>query len=470
MVRHQSMHRRISLKRFANTIFQKTNTVTPQPPFTKTAVPIKQGMQPQRRSAMDFVNLVHEFQPNTNMHRMMERSIQLISQQPQIPRPEEVKLEDRVAEIQKRVTNVTQLHHRYKEESVNTHGNSSSGNSHIISQLGAIPATGFDHTLQHSPPTSADFQTSMISQDSLSAQPHVFSDMDHMSPSLPSRGGMLSQPQLAMQPLSPVASVVSPSSSMSIQSPIPHLSVGSAMTPGPISGGVHGVQLALSPMANLSTLSTHSPVLSSTTMRMSSSSAATPTPSTPQHSSNTISLPAAALAASVLQRNVLLGGTQQRKLTRKKRVRQFESDGIPQVFESAEAESSPSSRPRISTSSSKRQSSAPRKTTSAPAAISDADSTSDEGNDAGAKNAASNKSVLQCMGVNRKKRIRCRNPALMEYIGPRPLYCAEHISLDTNCLYHKCPSSYQKTPGDGKVGNYYEFVFSFAASLYLVFF
>eukprot|EP00299_Pterocystis_sp_00344_P008868 c353_g1_i1.p1 GENE.c353_g1_i1~~c353_g1_i1.p1 ORF type:complete len:419 (+),score=94.28 c353_g1_i1:95-1258(+) len=60
------------------------------------------------------------------------------------------------------------------------------------------------------------------------------------------------------------------------------------------------------------------------------------------------------------------------------------------------------------------------------------------------------KPVLQCQGMNRKKRIRCRNPALMEYIGPRPLYCAEHISLDSNCLYHKCPSAYQKTPGDGK--------------------
>lgn len=39
----------------------------------------------------------------------------------------------------------------------------------------------------------------------------------------------------------------------------------------------------------------------------------------------------------------------------------------------------------------------------------------------------------------------------MEYIGPRPIYCAEHIELDPNSLYEKCKSPYQKEPGDGKV-------------------
>jgi len=49
-----------------------------------------------------------------------------------------------------------------------------------------------------------------------------------------------------------------------------------------------------------------------------------------------------------------------------------------------------------------------------------------------------------------KKNQRCRNAALMEYIGPRPKYCAEHIHLDPDCLYMKCASTYQKVPGDGK--------------------
>jgi len=38
----------------------------------------------------------------------------------------------------------------------------------------------------------------------------------------------------------------------------------------------------------------------------------------------------------------------------------------------------------------------------------------------------------------------------MEFIGPRPQYCAEHIQLDPECLYMKCSSNYQKTPGDKK--------------------
>jgi len=60
------------------------------------------------------------------------------------------------------------------------------------------------------------------------------------------------------------------------------------------------------------------------------------------------------------------------------------------------------------------------------------------------------KGAVQCQGRNRKKGIQCRNAALMEYIGPRPIYCAEHIELDPKSLYEKCKSPYQKEPGDGK--------------------
>jgi len=60
------------------------------------------------------------------------------------------------------------------------------------------------------------------------------------------------------------------------------------------------------------------------------------------------------------------------------------------------------------------------------------------------------KGAIQCQGTNRKKNKRCRNAALMEFIGPRPIYCAEHIHLDPECLYTKCKSSYQKAPGDKK--------------------
>jgi len=60
------------------------------------------------------------------------------------------------------------------------------------------------------------------------------------------------------------------------------------------------------------------------------------------------------------------------------------------------------------------------------------------------------KGAIQCQGTNRKKNKRCRNAALMEYIGPRPIYCAEHIHLDPECLYTKCKSTYQKVPGDKK--------------------
>eukprot|EP01117_Protostelium_nocturnum_P018412 TRINITY_DN769_c0_g1_i1.p1 TRINITY_DN769_c0_g1~~TRINITY_DN769_c0_g1_i1.p1 ORF type:complete len:327 (+),score=140.26 TRINITY_DN769_c0_g1_i1:556-1536(+) len=60
------------------------------------------------------------------------------------------------------------------------------------------------------------------------------------------------------------------------------------------------------------------------------------------------------------------------------------------------------------------------------------------------------KGTVQCIGTNRKKGVQCRNAALMEYIGPRPQYCAEHIELDPNSLYVKCKSEYQKEVGDNK--------------------
>lgn len=60
------------------------------------------------------------------------------------------------------------------------------------------------------------------------------------------------------------------------------------------------------------------------------------------------------------------------------------------------------------------------------------------------------KGAKQCKGRNRKKGIQCRNAALMEYIGPRPEYCAEHIDLDPRSLYTKCKSTYQKEVGDNK--------------------
>jgi len=60
------------------------------------------------------------------------------------------------------------------------------------------------------------------------------------------------------------------------------------------------------------------------------------------------------------------------------------------------------------------------------------------------------KGSVQCCGTNRKKGAQCRNAALMEYIGPRPQYCAEHIELDPESLYEKCKSSYQREVGDNK--------------------
>jgi len=60
------------------------------------------------------------------------------------------------------------------------------------------------------------------------------------------------------------------------------------------------------------------------------------------------------------------------------------------------------------------------------------------------------KGAVQCKGKNRKKGMQCRNAALMEYIGPRPIYCAEHIELDPKSLYEKCKSLYQKEVNDNK--------------------
>eukprot|EP01116_Phalansterium_solitarium_P025760 TRINITY_DN99_c0_g6_i1.p2 TRINITY_DN99_c0_g6~~TRINITY_DN99_c0_g6_i1.p2 ORF type:complete len:465 (+),score=177.16 TRINITY_DN99_c0_g6_i1:118-1512(+) len=60
------------------------------------------------------------------------------------------------------------------------------------------------------------------------------------------------------------------------------------------------------------------------------------------------------------------------------------------------------------------------------------------------------KGSVQCIGRNRKKSIQCRNAALMEYIGARPQYCAEHIELDPHSVYMKCRSPYQKEASDNK--------------------
>eukprot|EP01114_Cavostelium_apophysatum_P010591 TRINITY_DN244_c0_g1_i1.p1 TRINITY_DN244_c0_g1~~TRINITY_DN244_c0_g1_i1.p1 ORF type:complete len:511 (+),score=74.07 TRINITY_DN244_c0_g1_i1:292-1824(+) len=60
------------------------------------------------------------------------------------------------------------------------------------------------------------------------------------------------------------------------------------------------------------------------------------------------------------------------------------------------------------------------------------------------------KGGVQCRGRNRKKGTQCRNASLMEYIGPRPQYCAEHIELDPNTLYVKCRSLYHKERNDNK--------------------
>eukprot|EP00298_Acanthocystis_sp_HF-20_P009713 c18461_g1_i2.p1 GENE.c18461_g1_i2~~c18461_g1_i2.p1 ORF type:complete len:403 (-),score=86.54 c18461_g1_i2:189-1376(-) len=50
-------------------------------------------------------------------------------------------------------------------------------------------------------------------------------------------------------------------------------------------------------------------------------------------------------------------------------------------------------------------------------------------------------SYNQCCGVNHRTKRRCGNTCLMDYIGPRPVYCAEHIHLDPDCWYQKCAVS-----------------------------
>ena len=54
---------------------------------------------------------------------------------------------------------------------------------------------------------------------------------------------------------------------------------------------------------------------------------------------------------------------------------------------------------------------------------------------------------IQCLGSSKKKGTQCKNAALLEYIGPRPLYCAEHIEEDKNTLHGKCKCPYFKTKG-----------------------
>jgi hypothetical protein len=49
--------------------------------------------------------------------------------------------------------------------------------------------------------------------------------------------------------------------------------------------------------------------------------------------------------------------------------------------------------------------------------------------------------IRQCLGMNVKSRRRCKNTALMEYDGPQPHHCAEHIHLDASACYHKCSFS-----------------------------
>jgi hypothetical protein len=49
--------------------------------------------------------------------------------------------------------------------------------------------------------------------------------------------------------------------------------------------------------------------------------------------------------------------------------------------------------------------------------------------------------VVQCNAINAKTGRRCKNTALMEYEGPQPLHCAEHIHMDTSARYHKCAFS-----------------------------
>eukprot|EP00298_Acanthocystis_sp_HF-20_P007036 c16741_g1_i1.p1 GENE.c16741_g1_i1~~c16741_g1_i1.p1 ORF type:complete len:249 (+),score=62.04 c16741_g1_i1:387-1133(+) len=47
----------------------------------------------------------------------------------------------------------------------------------------------------------------------------------------------------------------------------------------------------------------------------------------------------------------------------------------------------------------------------------------------------------RCQAVNKQKNQPCRNLALLDYVGPNPLYCAEHIHLDANSLLQKCSAT-----------------------------
>jgi hypothetical protein len=65
--------------------------------------------------------------------------------------------------------------------------------------------------------------------------------------------------------------------------------------------------------------------------------------------------------------------------------------------------------------------------------------------------------VIQCHGTNLKKGSRCRNVAMMEFVGPQPHFCAEHIHLDPHAVYHKCGFA---NDGSRKVKNIFTFFFS----------
>jgi hypothetical protein len=63
--------------------------------------------------------------------------------------------------------------------------------------------------------------------------------------------------------------------------------------------------------------------------------------------------------------------------------------------------------------------------------------------------------ILHCKGTNVKRGTRCKNVALMEYIGPQPHHCAEHIHLDPEAMHHKCRFSID---GKRQVSSYYYFL------------
>jgi hypothetical protein len=83
---------------------------------------------------------------------------------------------------------------------------------------------------------------------------------------------------------------------------------------------------------------------------------------------------------------------------------------------------------------------------------------------------ATKQPVLQCHGTNLKRKARCRNVAMMEFVGPQPHYCAEHIHLDPHAVYHKCGYAIE---GSRKVSSvlakFCHKITSFISSLYIKF-